>query len=487
MISDDQDAARRLTETLLQPAPRHIALLGARADLIISHDRAAGFRQALKDFRGEVIVEHAEVFSRECGRRLMEQLLERLGYLPDALVTTAYVLLEGVFDVFQARADGWPEGLRVATFGDTQLLDFVPLKVNSIYQQHALIAANALELALRAVEENDYRPGLHAVPGNSSCATEPAAMRLVDTHNHLDFPDFDADRAALLQRSRALGVERQVVLGVYRENWQRVWDLAQAEDGLYAALGLHPVYLARHRPQHLDDLRQWLQRLRGETKLCAVGEIGLDYYLEHLDRDAQQALFEAQLRLAAEFRLPALIHVRRAHAATIATLKRIRLERRGIIHAFAGSREEAREYLKLGFRLGLGGAPTWPQANRLRKVAAEPAGRGHRAGNRCAGHGAIDASRPAQQSGAPAGHLPRPRRAARGRRRGTGGEQQPQRRRAVRLGLIKRRAGLPAPVAGTSRATPPGRPKAAPLPPAGAGRSRSSLADAIAGASAPGR
>ncbi len=164
MISDDQDAARRLTETLLQPAPRHIALLGARADLIISHDRAAGFRQALKDFRGEVIVEHAEVFSRECGRRLMEQLLERLGYLPDALVTTAYVLLEGVFDVFQARADGWPEGLRVATFGDTQLLDFVPLKVNSIYQQHALIAANALELALRAVEENDYRPGLHAVP-----------------------------------------------------------------------------------------------------------------------------------------------------------------------------------------------------------------------------------------------------------------------------------------------------------------------------------
>ncbi len=101
-------------------------------------------------------------------------------------------------------------------------------------------------------------------------------MRLVDTHNHLDFPDFDADRAALLQRSRALGVERQVVLGVYRENWQRVWDLAQAEDGLYAALGLHPVYLARHRPQHLDDLRQWLQRLRGETKLCAVGEIGLD-------------------------------------------------------------------------------------------------------------------------------------------------------------------------------------------------------------------
>ncbi|MBQ1557886.1 MAG: TatD family hydrolase, partial [Pseudomonas sp.] len=106
-------------------------------------------------------------------------------------------------------------------------------------------------------------------------------------------------------------------------------------------------------------------------KLCAVGEFGLDYYLENLDRQRQQAVFEAQLNLAAEFELPALLHVRRAHAATIATLKRFRLARGGIIHAFAGSYEEAREYIKLGFRLGLGGAATWPQANRLRKVVAQ--------------------------------------------------------------------------------------------------------------------
>lgn len=196
-------------------------------------------------------------------------------------------------------------------------------------------------------------------------------MRLIDTHNHLDCPDFEQDRAAVLQRSRELGVERQVLLGVFRENWEDVWALVEQEPDLYAALGLHPIYLARHRPEHLTALREWLQRLAGHPKLCAVGEIGLDYYLEDLDRDGQQAIFEEQLRIAIDFELPVLLHVRRAHAAMIATLKRYKPQRQGIIHAFAGSREEAREYLKLGFRLGLGGAPTWPQANRLRKVVPE--------------------------------------------------------------------------------------------------------------------
>ncbi|MEK8078926.1 TatD family hydrolase [Pseudomonas sp. XK-1] len=196
-------------------------------------------------------------------------------------------------------------------------------------------------------------------------------MRLIDTHTHLDFPDFDADRGELLARSRALGVERLVVLGVYQANWQRLWDLVQGDAGLYAAFGLHPVYLDSHQPAHLSELRDWLANYAGHPQLCAVGEFGLDYFLEQLDRERQQALFEAQLRLALEFELPALLHVRRAHAATIATLKRLRPKRGGIIHAFAGSYEEAREYLKLGFKLGLGGAPTWPQALRLRKVVAQ--------------------------------------------------------------------------------------------------------------------
>ncbi|MBC3364440.1 TatD family hydrolase [Pseudomonas sp. SWRI154] len=193
-------------------------------------------------------------------------------------------------------------------------------------------------------------------------------MELIDTHTHLDFPDFDADRPALLAESRASGVRQMVVLGVYRDNWQRVWDLVQSDSDLYAALGLHPVYLDQHRHEDLALLHQWLSRLVGHRQLCAVGEIGLDYYVETLDRDRQQALFEAQLELAVEFQLPALIHVRRSHAAVIATLKRICPERAGIIHAFAGSFEEAREYIKLGFKLGLGGAATWPQALRMHRV-----------------------------------------------------------------------------------------------------------------------
>lgn len=95
-------------------------------------------------------------------------------------------------------------------------------------------------------------------PGSSGCTTESAVTRLIDTYSHLDFPDFDVDCAALLQRNHTLRVERQVVLSVYRGNQQRAWDLAQAEDGLYVAPGLYPAYLAQHHPQHLNDLRQWL-------------------------------------------------------------------------------------------------------------------------------------------------------------------------------------------------------------------------------------
>jgi TatD DNase family protein len=195
-------------------------------------------------------------------------------------------------------------------------------------------------------------------------------MDLIDTHTHLDFPDFDTDRQALMAQSRALGVRQMVVLGVCQGNWQRVWELVQGDADLHAALGLHPVYLDDHRPEHLTELGDWLTRLAGHRQLCAVGEIGLDYFIETLDRQRQQALFDAQLQLAMDFNLPALIHVRRSHAAVIATLKRFRLKRAGIIHAFAGSHEEAREYIKLGFRLGLGGAATWPQALRMHRVLA---------------------------------------------------------------------------------------------------------------------
>ncbi|WP_122317115.1 catabolite repressor/activator [Pseudomonas cichorii] len=162
VVSDDHDASLQLTRSLLQTHPEHIALIGARPELSVSQARAEGFRHALGDFTGNVIVEHGEAFSRECGQRLMSDMLQRLGHLPNALITTSYVLLQGVFDVLQSQQLN-PAQLHLGTFGDTQLLDFLPLPVNAMAQQHQLIAEKALQLALAAIESNQYQPGVHAI------------------------------------------------------------------------------------------------------------------------------------------------------------------------------------------------------------------------------------------------------------------------------------------------------------------------------------
>jgi LacI family fructose operon transcriptional repressor len=162
VISDDRNASRQLTQSLLRPKPRHIALIGARPELSISQERTEGFNTALADFDGTVLIEHSEYFSREGGQRSMLALLDKLGHLPDALVTTSYVLLQGVFDVLQERPLD-SQALHLGTFGDTQLLDFLPLPVNAMAQQHNMIASKALELALAAVEQKHYEPGVNAL------------------------------------------------------------------------------------------------------------------------------------------------------------------------------------------------------------------------------------------------------------------------------------------------------------------------------------
>jgi LacI family fructose operon transcriptional repressor len=162
VVSDDHDASLQLTRSLLQTHPEHIALIGARPELSISRARADGFRHALGSFTGTAIVEHGDAFSRQCGRRLMNDMLQRLGRLPDALITTSYVLLQGVFDVLQSENLN-PAQLHLGTFGDTQLLDFLPLPVNAMAQQHQMIANKALQLALAAIEKDQYEPGVHAI------------------------------------------------------------------------------------------------------------------------------------------------------------------------------------------------------------------------------------------------------------------------------------------------------------------------------------
>ena len=162
-------------------------------------------------------------------------------------------------------------------------------------------------------------------------------MLLIDSHCHLDFPEFDADREAVIAHSQALGVEKMLVVGITRQHWPRLWDLVNSHPNLYGALGLHPYFLHKHQDSDIQALAEQLQRYHLHPKLCAVGEIGLDFFLPDLDRQHQIHLFEQQVALAAEFNLPVIIHSRRANAQVTAILKRDQLPRAGIIHAISGS------------------------------------------------------------------------------------------------------------------------------------------------------
>lgn len=195
---------------------------------------------------------------------------------------------------------------------------------------------------------------------------------MIDTHCHLDFPLFDGWRDQAIARARAVGIDALVVPGVTAAHWPRVLELCAQQPGglrLYPALGLHPCFLEEHRPAHLQALAQQVRMHR--QRLVAVGEIGLDFYIKGADRQAQTALLEAQLRIAKAEDLPVLLHVRKAHDQVLSLLRRLRLPRGGIIHAFSGSEHQARQYARLGFRLGFGGAISYSRACKLRRLAAE--------------------------------------------------------------------------------------------------------------------
>jgi TatD DNase family protein len=188
---------------------------------------------------------------------------------------------------------------------------------------------------------------------------------LVDSHCHLDAAEFDHDRDAVLARARAAGVTRQIVPAVDAAGWPKLRALCAAEPGLHPAYGLHPIHLAAHRPEHLLELRDWIERERP----VAVGECGLDYFVAGLDADAQQRCFERQLALAREADLPVIVHARRAVDAVIAAVRRIG-GLRGVVHSYSGSAEQARQLWKAGFLTGLGGPVTHARAHRLRRLAA---------------------------------------------------------------------------------------------------------------------
>ena len=202
-------------------------------------------------------------------------------------------------------------------------------------------------------------PFLRATP------VDPAAPSFIDTHCHLDAAEFDADRDAVYAAAIAGGVDTLVVPAVSRDNFAAVAATCERYPGCLPAWGLHPMFIDVHRPEHLADLRTQIEAQRP----VAIGEIGLDRFVD-LDYATQEFFCVEQLKIAQEYDLPVLLHCRRANDQLLKHLRKIRV-RGGIAHAFNGSPQQADEFIKLGFRLGFGGAFTWPRANNLRRLAVD--------------------------------------------------------------------------------------------------------------------
>jgi len=194
-------------------------------------------------------------------------------------------------------------------------------------------------------------------------------MRAVwtDTHCHLDAPEFDADRDAVVARALAAGVTRLVIPAVAVAHFEATRMLAHRHGFAYA-LGIHPLFVDRAEDADLERLDQALVDARDDPRLVAVGEIGLDHFVPGLDRVRQERFYVEQLKLARRHGLPVILHVGRSADALLKQLRRIEVPG-GIAHAFNGSAQQALAFVGLGLRLGFGGAATFDRALQIRELA----------------------------------------------------------------------------------------------------------------------
>lgn len=191
-------------------------------------------------------------------------------------------------------------------------------------------------------------------------------MELIDTHCHLDVEDFDTDRQQVIDHCYQLGIKKIIVPAIVSKTWPTLLQICKQQPSLYPALGLHPVFINQHTESDLQQLKASLQQYTS----IAVGEIGLDYYIENPNKERQLYFFQAQLEIAAEFDLPVILHIRKAHNDVLKLLKKIKVKG-GSCHAFSGSYEQGMEYIKLGFKLGFGGTLTYPNARKIHALAKD--------------------------------------------------------------------------------------------------------------------
>ncbi|WP_422087974.1 TatD family hydrolase [Variovorax sp.] len=193
----------------------------------------------------------------------------------------------------------------------------------------------------------------------------------IDTHCHLDAHEFGAEMPAVRARAAERGVAMCVIPAVAAFNFQTVRELAHLQGDVYA-LGIHPLCTGQAADADLEALDAELTARRDDPRLVAVGEIGLDYFVEGLDGDRQERFFHTQLQLARKHGLPILIHVRRSVDKVLKHLRQTAGGKPwlGIAHAFNGSEQQADACIALGLKLGFGGAVTFERALQLRRLAA---------------------------------------------------------------------------------------------------------------------
>ncbi|NII09632.1 TatD family hydrolase [Oleiagrimonas sp. C23AA] len=190
-------------------------------------------------------------------------------------------------------------------------------------------------------------------------------MALIDSHIHLDMPAFDTDREAVCRRAGEAGIRAMVVPATSASTWPRVHALCNRMPHLYPAYGLHPYFTQEHRHAHLGALDEWLDT----HQAVAIGECGLDWFIDHPQPDLQRRYFHGQIELARRHDLPLIMHARRAEEEVLQTLRKTS-NVRGVVHSFAGSEEQARQLWQLGIHIGLGGPLTYDRARRLHRVVA---------------------------------------------------------------------------------------------------------------------
>ena len=196
----------------------------------------------------------------------------------------------------------------------------------------------------------------------------------IDTHCHLDAHEFGDESLAVAGRAGAQGVGMIVIPAVERGNFDVVKRLADGAPNASYALGIHPICVPRATDDDLRELRRRVEASLGDPRFVAIGEIGLDFFIpmlcEPAMREKQEVFFREQLRIARDFDLPVLTHVRRSQDQVLKHLRQIR-PNGGIAHAFNGSFQQAQNFIDLGFHLGFGGAMTFTRALQIRRLALE--------------------------------------------------------------------------------------------------------------------